>query len=149
MTPPALDAASVQAKLVLLDRLLADLDGAGEVSARRLEDDRFLRHGVERILTQLVDLAVSVNGHVAAARLGRGPSSYRESFALAADTGALTSDLAARLLPSVGLRNVLTHEYATVDLELVAAAVEPARTDYRAYVVSVARWLRDSGQEHP
>ena len=147
MTPPRLDPLSVQAKLALADRLLTDLDGVGAVDAERLERDRLLRHAVERILTQLVDLAVSVNSHLAAARLGAGPSSYRESFQLAAETGAVPAELAARLLASVGLRNVLVHEYAAVDLALVARAVELARTDYRSYVVSVARWLTDAGQD--
>ena len=63
------------------------------------------RHAVERILTQLVDLAVSVNGHVAAARLGRGPATYPESFRLAAEAGLLDAQLADQLAPSSGLRN--------------------------------------------
>ena len=50
-------------------------------------------------------------------------------------------DLAERLAPSAGLRNVLVHEYAQVDLALVARGVELARTDYRAYVREVARGL--------
>lgn len=53
----------------------------------------------------------------------------------------LSPELAARLMPSVGLRNVLVHEYAVVDLALVAAGVQLARTDYRAYVREIAAAL--------
>lgn len=141
MTPPALDVGAVQAKLRLMRALLDDLDTAGNVDLRRLQADRMLRHAVERILTQLVDLAVAVNGHLAVARLGTGADTYRESFALAVRAQALPADLAERLSPSVGLRNVLTHEYVTVDLTLVVHAVELARTDYRSYVRAVATTL--------
>lgn len=51
------------------------------------------------------------------------------------------ADLAARLAPSVGLRNALAHEYVTIDLVIVANAVETARHDYGAYVTAASRWL--------
>jgi uncharacterized protein YutE (UPF0331/DUF86 family) len=138
MTPPALDAGVVATRLRVMRDLLDDLAGLGSVGRDRLEEDRLLRHAVERILTQLVDLAVSVNGHVAAARLGRGPADYRDSFRLAARAGAIDAALADRLRPSVGLRNVLIHEYATVDLDVVARSVEVAHTDYSAFVRQMA-----------
>lgn len=138
MTPPVLDGAMLQAKLRAMRELLDDLDALPSIDLAALRADRMLRHGVERILTQLVELAVAVNGHLAVARLGRGAATYRESFALAARAGALPADLAERLAPSVGLRNVLVHEYAAVDLRLVVAAVDQARTDYRAYVAAIA-----------
>ena len=141
MTPPALDAALVHAKLRAMRELLDDLDAVGDVDAARLTGDRMLRHAIERILTQLVELAASVNGHVAVARLGRAASTYRESFALAADSGVLSPQLAERLAPSAGLRNVSVHESAQVDLALVARGVEVARADYRTYVRDVARSL--------
>jgi uncharacterized protein YutE (UPF0331/DUF86 family) len=141
MTPPGLDAAMVQVKLRTMRELLDDMDAAGSLDPTILQGDRMLRHGVERILTQLVELAAGINGHLAVARLGRGAATYRESFELAAQLGALPDDLAERLLPSVGLRNVLVHEYAAVDLRLVAAGVERARSDYRAYIKAVAGFL--------
>ena len=141
MTPPALDAALVHARLRTMRELLDDLDAVGDVDAARLTGDRMLRHAVERVLTQLVELAVSVNGHVAVARLGRAASTYRDSFALAAEAGVLSPQLAERLAPSAGLRDVLVHEYARVDLALVARGLDLARADYRTYVREVARAL--------
>jgi uncharacterized protein YutE (UPF0331/DUF86 family) len=132
VTPPALDAAMVQAKLRLMRELLDDLDAAAPTDASALQGDRMLRHAVERILTQLVEQAAAVNAHLAGARLGRGAVTYRASFDLAVEAGALPDDLAQRLLPSAGLRHV--HQYAAVDLDL-------ARTDYRAYVRAVAAFL--------
>jgi uncharacterized protein YutE (UPF0331/DUF86 family) len=54
---------------------------------------------------------------------------------------ALPRPLADDLLPSVGMRNLLVHEYTSVDLARVAAAVPIAVTQYGAYVRSVASWL--------
>jgi uncharacterized protein YutE (UPF0331/DUF86 family) len=51
-------------------------------------------------------------------------------------------ELAARLAPSAGLRNILTHEYVAVDLRIVSAAIPLARTGFDEYVSAVARYLR-------
>jgi uncharacterized protein YutE (UPF0331/DUF86 family) len=88
-----------------------------------------------------VDLAVSINSHLTAVSLGRVAATYRESFALAAEAGALPAELAEELAPSAGLRNILTHEYVAVDLSIVAAAVPRARAGFAEYVRAVARFL--------
>lgn len=123
--------------------LIEDLGNVGEVTAGALAADRFLRHVVERVLTQLVQLAVSVNSHVAAAEAGRSVTDYRASFDVMVEVGALTPGLAAQLKPSVGLRNIVVHEYVDVDLAVIAAAVPTARADYGRYVDELARWLAD------
>lgn len=141
MTPREFDGEVVQARLHLIDQLLDDLDAAGAVTTEQLTQDRMLRHAIERILSQLVDLAVSVNGHVAATMLQESPKDYRSSFLLAVTAGVIAPQLAERLLPSVGMRNVLAHEYVAVDLDMVVAATRSASADYRAYVRSASAWL--------
>jgi len=143
MTPPAVDAAVVHAKLRLMRQLLDDLDSVGAVDRAAIEQDRMLRHAVERILIQLVELSAGVNAHLAAAGLGVGAVSYRESFLPAARAGVLPQQLAERLAPSAELRNVLVHEYLTVDLDQVVAGVALARTDFRRSVRAVADALPD------
>lgn len=70
MTPRELDRDVVTARLQLIQDLLANLASLGEIDAQRLNADWILRSAVERVLTQLVDAAVSINGHLAAALLG-------------------------------------------------------------------------------
>lgn len=53
----------------------------------------------------------------------------------------LEPELVTRLQASVGLRNVLTHEYVEIDLEIVASAVPSAGQDYRQYVQQMASWI--------
>lgn len=142
MSPRDLDAGIVLARLTSIRELLHDLRLAGEVSKADLQRDRMLRHAVERILAQLVELAVSVNSHVAATAWGKAPGDYRESFELLQAADILPPELTVRLRQSVGLRNVLAHEYARVDLNLVAGAVIAAERDYGGYVEHVSRWLQ-------
>lgn len=145
MTPRELDTATIQANLGVMRELLDDLELVGPVDTDRLERDHLLRYAVERILTQLVDLAVAINSHCAAALLGRGPADYRESFRLMAVGGVLSAELANELAPSVGLRNVLTHQYVALDPAIVVRSVPLALTSYRRYLGAVAQFLLGEG----
>lgn len=52
-----------------------------------------LRHGVERILTQLVEIATTINENIVGAYLQRVATSYRESFELAEECGLIDKQL--------------------------------------------------------
>jgi uncharacterized protein YutE (UPF0331/DUF86 family) len=66
---------------------------------------------------------------------------YRASFDLVTEAGLIDEDFRDRLAPSVGLRNVLAHEYVAIDLSVVAEAVDRAVIDCGDYVSSAASWL--------
>jgi len=146
MSPRDFDRDVVQSRLAVMQELLSDLSALGAITAADLGDDRMLRHAVERILSQLVELAVSINGHVSATQRARAPGGYRESFELLADVVGLPDPLVQSLRRSVGLRNVLAHEYVRVDLGVVADAIPAAGHDYGEYVRHVARWLSQRSQ---
>jgi uncharacterized protein YutE (UPF0331/DUF86 family) len=141
MTPRRISGAVIQARLRLMQDLLDDLASLGPVDPERLRQDRVVLRALERILTQLVDLAVSVNAHVATGSGVRPPATNRESFDAVAVLNVLPDDLAAALKPSVSMRNLLVHQYTDIDLALVAAAVPLAREQYGEYARAVARWL--------
>lgn len=145
MTPRALDVATVQQKLQLLEELLDALALVGALTVERLRSDVVVRLAVERILTRAVDLVVSVCSHVVSAEGQaegqRVPTTYRDAIRDAAATGLIGDDLAASLGAAVGMRNVLVLEYARIDLGRVAAAVPAASRDLSAFVRQVAGWL--------
>lgn len=142
MTPREIDWRSLRAKLRRIHELVDQLADLGPVDAARLTAESVTALALERILTLLVDLAFANNSHVAVARLGRAPDTYAESFTLAAQAGMIDGGLAAALRPSVGMRNVLVHNYLAVDQERVADAVPLAVEQYGEYVRQVARFLQ-------
>ena len=143
MTPPRLDVDACQEKLALMADLVADLDRQAEVTGAVLRADRDRRHVVERILTQLVDIAGGLNSLLTRGLGHRAPTGYREGFEVLRQLGLLPKELVDRLLPSVGMRNLLTHEYGRIDLDLVAAATSASRRDYADFVEVTRAALRE------
>lgn len=72
---------------------------------------------------------------------GQAPTGYRHSFELAAEHGLISRELADELIPSVGMRNILVHEYLEIDIDKVAVAVKLARDGYRRYLGAVAEYV--------
>lgn len=144
MTPRRLDPDTIHEKLRLMEQTLGHLDDLGQVDRGRLTAEPVVRAAVERWITVLVDLAVAVNLHVVAARLGRSAADYATSFHMAAEAGAIEQELAVRLAPSAGARNVLVHEYVAIDLDQLVIAVARARADYPEFVRQVAAFARAS-----
>lgn len=140
-TTPRLNAQSIQRRLVAIRERLDELRELGDVTADRLSADWLVRAAVERVLTQLVELAAQINTHVVIVAGRVPPAEYRESFVAAATVGVLSEELASKIAPSAGLRNILVHQYLDADLEIIATSVGKAVADYAAYVREVAAWL--------
>jgi uncharacterized protein YutE (UPF0331/DUF86 family) len=126
-------------------RLLDELDRLGAVDAGRFAREYSTQLIVERIVSQLVDLAAGINAHVLAAETGAVPPDVRRSSAAAA-AGLIDEELAAVLAPSAGLRNVLVHAYVDLDVQRLVAAVPLAAEQYGEYVRQVARWVADRAE---
>lgn len=144
MTPARIDRDVVVQRLRLIASTLDDLASVGAVDVARLRAEPVTRAAVERLLQVVVDLAFDVNGHLAVSLLGRAPETGRSSFLDLAEAGVLAEDLAGRLAPSAGLRNILVHHYVDVRVDVVAAAVGEALDQYRAYVTAVGRYLEST-----
>lgn len=142
MTPRRLDPSIVQARLSVMRGLLEDLAEVDAAGQPPLAENRMLRHGVERILTQLVELATAINEHVAGAQLQRVATSYRGVLRTREECGLIDKQLRDDLLPSVGMRNILVHEYVAIDVPKVAMAIPLALSCYRRYLQQVAKFVR-------
>lgn len=149
MTPRRLDPDSLHEKLAHLQELLARLERLGPLTRDRLESEEVERAAGERWLTLAVETAVSINLHVAAARLGRVGRDYTESFRLAAEAGLIDADLAADLAPSAATRNQLVHGYLDIDLDLLAAAFAKAPDQYGQYLRQAAAFVRSISEATP
>ena len=120
------------------------LDVLGDMTAWSIDDlagDVVRRLAVERVLTQLVDLATAINADILSVLQGRAPQTARKGFSAMAEAGLIDVELARSLAASAGMRNLLTHEYVEVDPARVHLAIPAAARDYTQYVKDVAMWL--------
>jgi uncharacterized protein YutE (UPF0331/DUF86 family) len=131
----------VNGKINAMEPLVEVLRRQMPLTGRDLDSDLERRLTVERALGVVVDLAVSINSHVAKAGGGQQARDYHDSFLVAARVGTITTELAERLAPHAGLRSALAHRYDEIDLDRVAAAVPLVVEGFDEYVRQTSVWL--------
>jgi uncharacterized protein YutE (UPF0331/DUF86 family) len=143
------DRAAVHRKLALLlgyaDELHALVGRSGPGPAGNVA-----RRAVERLVQLVVEVAVDVNGLLAASASLPPPGSARESFELVARLGVVKPELAARFVASyVGLRNRIVHDYERLDDRLVLRAARRLVADARAFACAAALSLSKGAAPGP
>ncbi len=144
MSPAELDREVVGRRLRLLRQTLADLLPLGQLEVDVVKADPVCRAAIERFIQVLVDLAADINAHIVLARLGAAPTTTADSFRLAAEVGVLPVELAERLIPATGLRNLLVHRYGDIDVTLLTGSVGEVLGGFDDYVGHVARWISEA-----
>lgn len=126
------DAEIVARRLLALNDALQHLGQHPEArDVVRLSSEPLLRAAVERWLQVAIEACIDLAYHVVADRGWTPPETARAAFRTLASHGVIPPELADRLGLAAGLRNVLVHEYAEVDLTIVARAVAQRLDDLR------------------
>lgn len=137
----AVNAGVVVQRLLRIRTLLGEMRGIGVVGAATLRSDHVKRYALERLATLVVDAATGLNSHISSRVLGRVVTTYAETFDLIAEAEVLGGSFASRIRTSAKLRDLLVHDYADIDFDLLANALTQLLADYDEYTAEVARWL--------
>jgi uncharacterized protein YutE (UPF0331/DUF86 family) len=98
--------------------------------------------GIKYLLITTIESCVDVAQHVASSENFGPPDSNAEALRVLGARGVIAAELAERLALAVGLRNVLVHQYAQVDDDIVRAAAHRL-DEFEQFVVQVSAWLAD------
>lgn len=135
----------VRAKLLDLRKTIARLRSVLPLTIDLLETDDVLRWGIEHGLHIAAEALFDAGNHILAGEFHENPGEYREIAPRLAARGVLSTATAARLESLAGFRNVLVHDYATIDVHRLHAGLGRL-DDLEAFVADVEQWLSKSGR---
>jgi len=136
------DRRRVLAKLDHLEQSLARVIEYRPERAAEISDDadRLRQSALERVMhlaiQDVLDLAALM---VRTEGLGL-PSTYREAVERLGSGGLIPRELAERIAPMAGFRNVLEHMYLELDLELLVVYAHRDE-DFREFAGAVVAWM--------
>jgi uncharacterized protein YutE (UPF0331/DUF86 family) len=96
--------------------------------------------GVKYVLITAVEACVDVAQHIGSSEGFPAPDSNADAIRVLGERGVLDPELAASLARAVGFRNVLVHQYTTVDDAIVLAALDRL-DEFDAFVAQVSSWV--------
>ena len=132
----------------LLLRKLADLEQyvAQASEYRALEVEQYRRDWrtqriVDRTLQIAIETCADIASHVISDRGLRPPATYADAFEVLGEAGLVDPSLLGSLVRMAKFRNVLVHEYARVDPEIVIRILRGNLGDLTAFCRAARGWV--------
>jgi uncharacterized protein YutE (UPF0331/DUF86 family) len=126
-------------KVAELERYLHDLS-----EYRTLDLDGYLQNWktqriVERTLHLAIEVCMDVADHIVADRGLPVPETASGAFIALGDAGMFDRELASSLARMVGFRNILVHDYARLDPQVVLRVLKTDLKDFERFRDAVVR----------
>lgn len=125
-----------------LNERLKRLHPLQEKTRSDFEEDPYLRDIAERNLEVVAQCCIDICGRIITIEDGPKPQDYYEAIRQQGELGVLPSELAQRLAPLAGFRNVLAHRYLDVDWDEVYSHLHQL-DDLDQFAQHVRQWLRE------
>ena len=119
-------------RLDALDVYLERAKRLGKVSTAEFTSTPGIHDLAERYLHLATEAALDLANHWIADQALRTPESNRDTFSVLEESGELDANLAERLRGWAGFRNVLVHQYATIDHAIAYRAIHEDLDDLLA-----------------
>jgi len=124
-----------------LSERLARLEPFRARTRAEFASDPYLRDIVERNLEVAAQCCIDISNRIISLQDAPKPRDYYEAILRLGELGVLPPELAQRLAPIAGLRNVLVHEYINVDWDEICRNLQQL-DDLVIFAESVRAWLR-------
>lgn len=131
----------IERRLDELNERLARLEPLRERPLADFYEDAYLRDIAERNLEVAAQCCIDICNRIVSLEGALKPRDYRDAILRMAELGVLPTELAQRLAPLTGFRNILIHEYLAVDWDEVYANLSDL-SDLQQFASLIQTWLR-------
>ena len=131
----------VRRKLAELSEYVSQVSEYRELTAEAYRRDWKVQRIVDRTLQMAIETCVDIASHVVADRQLRAPATYAETFEILVEAGLMSPDLGEAMVKMTGFRNVIVHEYAGIDADVVVRILHERLGDFRRFEAEALRWV--------
>lgn len=131
----------IRERLKLLEEYISDLEDVQKTSWAEFQHNKVLRRYVERTLQIAVEACLDIGSHIISTEGYREPLYGRHVIEILSENGWLDQGVRDSLVGMVGFRNILVHDYATIDPTIVFGVLQERLPDLRAFGLSVLERL--------
>lgn len=136
-----LDKEFIKNKINYIQQELGELSPYKELSLQEITSD-YLKHTfIERVLERIINDALDINQHIIAEKGQEAPNDYKETFIILSKINILPAEFANEISKSVGLRNILVHNYHKLDEEIFYNSIQSCLNDYTKYCAYILKFI--------
>ena len=135
----------VLARLQALNEYVTELDVKRSLPLKQILADKDAYYSTLHRLQLASQAAIDIASHILAADFSRRAEQYREVILALGSERVLPPEFAERFAPITGFRNIIIHEYLTVDPAKVYNVLQAGLDDFRAFAQYITEYLEKSG----
>jgi uncharacterized protein YutE (UPF0331/DUF86 family) len=128
--------------LKLLSEYSNDLRQWQAVDLETYLENKLIRRAVERTLHLAVQVCLDIGQHLIAQRGFRMPEDNKDVFVVLGDEGVISEDLLPRLVTMAQFRNLIVHDYARIDNQVVFGILKRRLGDLDAFAQAIVLYLQ-------
>lgn len=135
----------IERKISLIQDDLARLAEFAHHTFDDIAGDFVKQAAMERMLERIISRAIDINEHliiVLSTKDSSPPKDYRETFLRLAELGVYPKNFAEEIGKSIGVRNLLVHEYDKVDQMKVYDSIKDCLKDYTEYIDYIRAFVK-------
>jgi uncharacterized protein YutE (UPF0331/DUF86 family) len=132
----------IRERLKLLSEYSNDLRQWQAVDLETYLENKLIRRAVERTLHLAVQVCLDIGQHLIAQRGFRMPEDNKDVFVVLGDEGVISEDLLPRLVTMAQFRNLIVHDYARIDNQVVFGILKRRLGDLDAFAQAIVRYLQ-------
>jgi uncharacterized protein YutE (UPF0331/DUF86 family) len=136
----------IERRLDELSERLARLAPLRDKQRTEFDQDPYLRDIVERNLEVAAQRCIDISHRIISLENARKPIDYYDAILRMGELGVLPPDFARHLAPLAGFRNILVHEYLTVDWEHVHRNLQQLE-DLEHFASLIRVWLQQRARK--
>jgi uncharacterized protein YutE (UPF0331/DUF86 family) len=124
-------------KLALLNEYLQDLEAEKQITLTDLKENKVQRRYLERTLQIAVEACLDIGNHIIADLQLREPEDYKDIMAVLSEAGYLPQNRLNRFKRMAQFRNVVVHDYARIDPEILLGILHKNLADLHFFACAV------------
>lgn len=137
----------VKRKVLLIQSDLHHLGAYSDSTVEEIIENFEKQTIVERLLERIINRALDINQHIASEIITQDdevPTQYRDTFFLLAGHGIFPKDFCENISKSVGLRNILVHDYDKVNRKELYLSIKECLVEYTKYCEYILNFIERS-----
>jgi len=129
----------IENKVSSVREYLSILERYKVYTRKQIEEDIDIRGAVERYLYLAVQSAIDLAEALVSAKNLRKPTTFSETFYILEEAGLISLELREELVKMAGFRNIIAHDYADVDYDIVFDVLQDKLADLEKFLQAVVK----------
>lgn len=112
-----------------------------KLSLKDFKNDPVLKGALERYLQLSAEAAIDIGEIIISAKSWENPLFYSDVFMILGEKKVIPKKLAESFVSIAKFRNILVHDYTTIDLEKMYHYLQKDLDDFKKFITAIAKFL--------